>query len=84
MLRSADTDPHAHEVQLGAYRRMSGDQRSRIAVELSEMVREAARAGIRMRHPGYDPANVERALRRLLYGDDLVRRAWPHDPLVDP
>jgi hypothetical protein len=74
----------AHEIQLGAYRRMSGDERSRIAVELSEMVRESARSGIRMRHPSYDAADVERALRRLLYGDDLVRRAWPHDPLVDP
>ena len=84
MVRPADTDARAHAVQLAIYRRMSGDQRSRVALELSEMVRETARAGIRARHPSYAAGDVERALRRLLYGDALVQRAWPDEPLVDP
>ena len=79
-----DTDPRAHEVQLAIYRRMTPSQRTAIALELSEAVRETARAGIRGRHPDYDPADVERALRRLLYGDELVLRAWPREPLRAP
>jgi len=51
---------------------------------MSEDARELTRAGIRARHPGYAEREVEQALRRLLYGDDLVGRAWPDLPLVDP
>jgi hypothetical protein len=79
-----DTDPRAHEVQMGIYRRMSAGQRSALAADISESVRDTARAGIRARHPGYDDADVERALRRLLYGAELVRAAWPDEPLRDP
>jgi hypothetical protein len=79
-----DTTPRAHEIQMEINRRMTPAQRSALALELSEGVRETARAGIRARHPGYDDADVERALRRLLYGDELVRKAWPGEPLRDP
>jgi hypothetical protein len=77
MFPPLDTDPRAHEIQLAVYRRMTPAQRSLLAVELSESVRATARAGIRARHPDYSDADVERALRVLLYGEDLVRRAWP-------
>jgi hypothetical protein len=29
-------------------------------------------------------ADVERALRRLLYGEELVCKAWPREPLREP
>lgn len=51
---------------------------------MSDDVRELARGGIRARHPSYTPAEVERALLRLLYGDALVQRVWPTLPLVAP
>jgi hypothetical protein len=79
-----DTDPRAHEVQMGIYRRMSAGERSARAADLSEAVRATARHGIRTRHPEYDDTDVERALRRLLYGAELVRAAWPDEPLRDP
>jgi hypothetical protein len=66
------------------FRRMTGDQRVRMAVQMSEDAREISRCGIRARHPQYTPIEVEQALRRLMLGDDLVRRAWPALPLVDP
>jgi hypothetical protein len=66
------------------FRRMTGDQRARMAARMSEDAREISRCGIRARHPDYTPIEVEQALRRLLLGDDLVRRAWPDLPLVDP
>lgn len=80
----ADTDPRAHAVQLAIYRRMSGGQRTTIATELSEAVRETARAGIRARHPDHGQDDVERALRKLLHGEALVREAWPGEPVREP
>jgi hypothetical protein len=41
-------------------------------------------AGIRARHPRYTPEEVRRALARLLLGDELTRRVWPHADLLDP
>jgi hypothetical protein len=81
---SADTSHDADEVQLDAYRRMGGTERVAVMFRLTRMARDAAEAGIRSRHPDYDDARVKQALARLLYGDELVRRAWPGQPLVDP
>jgi hypothetical protein len=79
-----DTTPDAAAVQRAVFRRMTGDQRVRMAVQMSEDAREISRCGIRARHPGYTPVEVEQALRRLVLGDELVRRVWPHLPFVDP
>jgi hypothetical protein len=79
-----DTTPDAAAVQRAVLRRMTGDQRVRLAAQMSEDAREISRCGIRARHPGYTPVEVEQALRRLMLGDDLVRRVWPHLPFVDP
>lgn len=42
------------------------------------------RAGIRLRHPDYTAEHVEMALARLLWGDDLYRKARPSWPLLEP
>jgi hypothetical protein len=81
---AADTSPDADAVQVEAYRRMGGTGRVQVMFRLCEMARQAAEAGIRRRHPEYDDAHVRLALARLLYGDDLVRHAWPDRELVDP
>jgi hypothetical protein len=51
---------------------------------LSAETRQLTRAGIRARHPDYTDEEVELALRRILYGDDLFTRAWPDQPLIAP
>jgi hypothetical protein len=51
---------------------------------LSSDMRELTRAGIRARHGDYSEEDVELALRRILLGDDLFRRAWPSRPLLAP
>lgn len=55
-----------------------------LAVEMSEDVRAIAAAGIHARHPTYSSDDVQHALHRLLLGDDLFERAWPHAPLLPP
>ncbi|MGE3842007.1 MAG: hypothetical protein AB7I50_10500 [Vicinamibacterales bacterium] len=34
--------------------------------------------------PSYDEEHVERALHRLLLGDELMREVWPERELVEP
>lgn len=77
-----DTSPEAHEAQLRSLRRLTPSQRSDIAAQMSEDVRDIARAGIRSRHPNYTAEEVNFVLFRLLYGDDLFRRAWPNAPML--
>ncbi len=53
----------ALDEQIASYRRMTGEQRLGIALELHELACDVARAGIRMRCPNADDAEVERQLR---------------------
>lgn len=55
----------SHE-QIERYRRMTGEQRLALALELHELACDVARAGIRHQHPEADEAEVERQLRRRL------------------
>ncbi len=63
-----DTTPEAREVQTAVYRRMGGARRVEIALELSELVRDLARARIRQQHPAFDDRAVEDELLWELYG----------------
>jgi hypothetical protein len=79
-----DTSPDADGVQLEIYRRLGGPGRLAIVFRLNALVREAAAAGIRRRHPDYEDEQVRAALMRLRLGDDLMRRVFPERDLVDP
>jgi hypothetical protein len=83
-MRPRDTTVESHEAQLQAYRRLGAAGRARLAARLSSDMRELTRAGIRARHGDYSEEDVELALRRILLGDDLFRRAWPSRPLLAP
>ena len=52
--------------QVERYRRMTGEQRLEIALELHQMSCDVAREGIRQQNPKADCAEVERQLRRRL------------------
>jgi hypothetical protein len=58
--------------QIERYRRMSGEERLAIALDLHELSCDIAREGIRTQHPEADAAEVERLLRRRL---ELARAA---------
>ena len=62
----------ALEKQIEYYRRMSGEQRLAIALDLHEMSCEIAREGIRRQHPAANAEEVERLLRHRL---ELARTA---------
>ena len=83
-MRSADTSPEAHAVQLQIYRAMTPDRRLALAVEMSEEAAAMLTTGIVARHPDYSEAQVTWAFRRIRLGDTLLRRVWPDAPLVAP
>jgi hypothetical protein len=58
--------------QIKHYRRMTGEQRLGIALDLHELSCEIARAGIRRQHPQADAVEIERKLRHRL---ELARSA---------
>lgn len=63
-----DTAKEAQEIQTAVHRRMGGDRRVEIAIDLSEAVRELSRARIRKQYPGFDARAVENQLLWELYG----------------
>lgn len=62
----------ALEKQIERYRKMTGEQRLAVALDLHEMSCDIAREGIRRLHPNADAAEVERLLRNRL---ELARAA---------
>jgi len=64
--RPRDTSATAERVQRYLFRRMTPAERFAHLDALCELARDSARAGIRLRHPEYDAAQIEHALRRLL------------------
>jgi len=54
------------EKQILLYRRMTGEQRLAVALDLHELSCDVAREGIRHQHPEADADEVERLLRRRI------------------
>ncbi|HEU0076594.1 MAG TPA: hypothetical protein VFQ76_03030 [Longimicrobiaceae bacterium] len=71
----SDTSPEAAEIQASIHRRMTGEERLRLAVEMSETARELALARLRAEHPDWS----ERELKR-----ELLRYAFGSAPLPEP
>jgi hypothetical protein len=64
----SDTHPRAAEVQAEIFRRMTPAQRLRLALEMSESMRNVALAGLRNRHPELSEKELARELMRIMYG----------------
>jgi len=56
----------ALQEQIERYRRMTGEQRLAIALELHELSCNVSREGIRQQNPGADAAEIECLLRQRL------------------
>jgi hypothetical protein len=67
----------ALEKQILLYRRMTGEQRLAVALDLHELACDMAREGIRRQHPGADADEIERLLRRRIeISRELERQGW--------
>jgi hypothetical protein len=82
-VRSIDTSPAAHQVQLDAYRAMGARRRAELAVEMSEDLRLVTIEGLRERHPGIDDRELHLLLVELWHGHEIaasVRRSLADRP----
>ena len=83
-MNRSDTSPEAAAILRDRIRNMTVAERFAEGERLCRFSRQMMRAGIRMRHPDYTDDQVEIALARLLWGDDLFRAARPDWPLLEP
>ena len=63
----SDTSPSAQALQLQIQRRMPGEQRLLLALEMSLFARELAKERIRREYPEWSDAQVARELVRLAF-----------------
>ncbi len=75
-LHSGDTSLDALRVQMEVFRRIGPAARLAQALELSEAVRRASEAGIRMRHPDAPDDEVRREAIRMALGPELFAEAF--------
>jgi hypothetical protein len=78
-----DTSPEALAFLRERTSALSPEQRLAEGFAAIRLGRQLMRAGIRARHPDYDEDRVEHALARMLWGDELYRRVYPHHPLLE-
>jgi hypothetical protein len=62
-----DTGPAAQARQLRIQQAMTGEQRLRLAFDMSEFARELTKQGIRDQHPEWPEAHVVQELVRLVF-----------------
>lgn len=74
MVPASDTSSEAAAVQTEIHRRLGAAGRFRLAIEMSELSRSLAAAGLRARRPDLDDAGAAIELIRQLYGVALGRR----------
>ena len=63
-----DTSAEATAIHLALYRKLGAAGRARIAVELSDAVRQTTIAGIKRRYPAYSDEQVAQAFLEAVYG----------------
>ena len=69
----SDTSPEAAAIQAEIFRRMTPVQRLKLALEMSESMRNVALAGLRSRRPDLNEEELSRELMRIMYGFTLSR-----------
>ncbi|HEV7238206.1 MAG TPA: hypothetical protein VGQ36_03120 [Thermoanaerobaculia bacterium] len=72
-MRPADTSPDAFAYQINRYRELGPAGRSRIAAELSDVLRQTSLASIRRSHPEYSEADVRRTFLTVVYRIDVEK-----------
>lgn len=66
----SDTTPEVQAIQDEIHRRMTGEQRLNLAIEMSEMARGFALARLRSEHPDWTEWELKRELLRYAFGSD--------------
>ena len=63
--RPIDTTPNAADVQMRIQQGLSGLERLRLAIDMSDLARDLLRARFRREHPDWNQAQIVRAIAQL-------------------
>jgi len=69
MNRYTNENAYTEKFYLENLRKMNGEKKIKIASQLSEVVRELSRCGIRKRNPDFSRQQVEKELWRIIRHD---------------
>lgn len=78
-----DTSTEVWRRQMNEIAALSPEERLSRWAARQAALDEVWRAALVRRHPDYDEHDVVLAATRHFHGDDLVRAAWPDEPLRD-
>ncbi|HYK05977.1 MAG TPA: hypothetical protein VE974_29810 [Thermoanaerobaculia bacterium] len=67
-MRARDTSAKAAVIQEKLHDALGPEGRFQLALRMSHLAREFAKAGVRERHPDFTASEVDRELARLFYG----------------
>jgi hypothetical protein len=67
-MRARDTSAKAAAIQEKLHDALGPEGRFQLALRMSELAREFAKAGVREQHPQFTASEVDRELARLFYG----------------
>jgi hypothetical protein len=73
-----DTSSKAERIQIEIFRRVKPERKLELSFELSAFLRELIKEGVRNRHPEYSEEEVEFAVQKILLGEELFKRVYPH------
>jgi hypothetical protein len=74
----SDTHPKMETLQVELIRRMPAWKKLAIVDGLNETVKTLAMSGIRGRHPGASPQEIQRLLADLMLGAELAQKVYGH------
>jgi hypothetical protein len=79
----SDTHPMFEPLIIEGFRKMPPSQRFKMAMEMSEAIRDLAKTGILKRHPGISDEELRKRLGALLLGRELSIKVNGWDPELE-
>jgi hypothetical protein len=83
MSGKSDTHPVLQPVIIEGFRKMPPGQRFKMAIEMSEAIRDLAKMGILKRYPGISDEELRKRLGALLLGRELSIKVNDWDPELE-
>ncbi|MEO0124440.1 MAG: hypothetical protein ABIL69_10620 [candidate division WOR-3 bacterium] len=74
--RLKDTDQFSEEQQIKIFKKIPGEVKLSMSLDLTRTAIELLKTGIKQRHPEYSDDEIEIALKRLLLTDELYEKVY--------
>ena len=81
---SSDTTPEAERYYTKFLRSLTGEEKVRLAVEMTETANKICKQGIAHRHPTYTEDEIHFAFLRIIWGHELFAQVHPSGPFLTP